>query len=142
MQKQKFIVHLFPTIRIKLKELIEAEDYEQAVDVAMKKIRPRDYVDSGEYGYTDVVVEDAEECNYALVDVAVDEDFQKSRWVHLDVGKSWGDQLLPVLRELYRTAKNVADHHGPMSEYSQAMDDAHDLLQQIDDDVQAQRKGP
>lgn len=132
----KFIVHLFPLVRVKFKVPVEAETYEEAVEKTLKFFRPRDIFDHED---ASMVVEDAEDTQYACVDVEGDTEFKLSRWVHLEVGASFGTQIyMPFLR-LVEWAKRVCECFGAPP---QVVCDASDARQQIYDDLAAQQKGP
>ena len=137
----KFIVHLCPVIRVKIKQEIEAANYEEAVDKALKLVDIRGMFDEETDEH---VIEDNECMPYALVDVPGDEDFEKSRWVHLDVGISWGPQLLAQFQSLVAHAQS--DYWANANRFTPVMpqwlSDAVDLNTQIEDDLKAQKAPP
>lgn len=132
----KFIVHLFPLVRVKFKAPIEAETYEEAVEKTTKLFRPRDIFDHED---ASMVVEDAEEMPYACVDVEGDTEFKLSRWVHIDTGASFGNKIYQQFRGLVKWARHVCECFGAPPE---VVCDAVDLVTEMDQDLAAQRKGP
>jgi hypothetical protein len=137
----KFIVHLYPVVRVKLKKEIEADTYEEAVEKAEKYMG--NFHDLFDDEKSDMLIEDGEEQAYALVDVVGDEEFKQTRWVHLNVGSSFGPQLLEAFRDLVTWGKHAwLQKFGDQGNYPQPIVTAHDLMQKIEADLKAQKAPP
>jgi hypothetical protein len=134
----KFIVHLFPLVKVKLKQEVEADTYEQAVKTAEELVNLRDFLDS-HGGYDSVDIEWAEETPYALVDVVGDSKFVQSRWVHNNVGTSLGEKIYPSFRGLVKWARHICDCFGHTPE---PVNTASAALTDVDQELALQRKGP
>ena len=89
--RNKYIVHLYATVRVKLREPVEAGSATEAAEKAATEVWGKL---GEEFDHTIVPKcavfsqqEFSEEVQYALVDVEGDEQFEKSEWVDLHKGE-------------------------------------------------------
>jgi hypothetical protein len=82
-----------------------------------------------------VEIEDAEDIDYALVDVVGDSDYTNSRWVNFNPGAIFGNRAIQLLREAVHESK--ANGRAP-----QWIEEAVELLETIDMDQKLQRLPP
>lgn len=138
----KFIVHLYPLVRVKIKKEIEAATYEEAVEKATSSKYTPDFHRLFDNETDELLIEDGEEQPYALVDVVGDEEFEHSRWVHINVGSSFGTQLLEQFQVLLDHVQSSYWADRTTSVMPQWLSDAVDLKTQIEDDLKAQKAPP
>jgi hypothetical protein len=132
-----FNVQLQPLINVRV-DNIEAESYEKAVEAAEKKVNMRAIFCIGNVYSTGAAdsIEWTEEMPQALVDVVGDAEYKHSRWVVLDKRLAH-PELYAKFSELVEWAKRICEFFGAPPTL---IDDCHDILQSVEDDLRAQRE--